>query len=466
MKRILIVLMIITLALGVTACRSRADTTDGSIGVDTDGGNSGVGSNGGSSSSDDSIEELKSISKELALQMVEGEFKETYQNFSALVKLQMSEKALKEAWDKTIDGMGEYLEIYDISLENTEKYQIVIVILRFENNGLKISFTYNNKNKLEGLWLNYAPIKEDAITTETFEEIEVNFGESEYPISGVLTLPKDVKLPPVVVLVPGSGSHDLNETVGANKPFRDIAHGLAEQGIASIRYNEKLFLYPELADNDLTIEMDSLDDAAGAIAYAASSEQVNADQIYVLGHSLGAMMAPKIATDSKEVAGLILLAGSPRRLEDIIYDQVVDAVANTEGITEEQAEEAIASTITGVDAVKGLKEAGHQLLLGIPATYWYSLNQINIGELAKELTIPMFIAQGSADFQVYKEKDYTLWQELLGDQKTVTFKLYGNLNHLFMTTNGKTDVTEYNTKGTVDQTVIDDMVLWIKGSIK
>lgn len=405
---------------------------------------------------------LQDLGAKLAEQMAGGDFDETYQQCSAIVKLQMTKSALKKAWNTTVDGMGKYVSIYEITEEQSGQNQIVYVILRYENNGLKVSFTFNKEGKIDGLWLNYSPIEEDPVNTGTYKETKITFGDGKYPLTGILTLPKKVKNPPVVILVPGSGNHDVNETVGANKPFRDIAWGLAEQGIASIRYNERVFLYPELAQSDFTIGIDSLDDAADAISYALSCDKIDKEHIYLIGHSLGGMMAPKVAYDNPEIAGIVILAGSPRRLEDIIYDQVMDAIGQTAGVTATQAKEAMASTLKGVETVRKLTKGSNKVILGYPATYWYSLNQIDIAAISNKLTIPIYIAQGSEDWQVYPDKDYSKWKKLLGKKKNVTFKLYDNLNHLFMTSNGKTDITEYNIAGSVDQTVLDDIAAWIK----
>lgn len=90
-----------------------------------------------------------------------------------------------------------------------------------------------------------------------------------------------------------------------------------------------------------------------------------------------------------------------------------------------------------------------------------SLNKINTPEISKSLTIPILILQGKADFQVSPDIDYKAWQDILAGKSNVTFKLYDNLNHLFMQTNGKKDITEYSIKGTVDKQIITDIATWI-----
>ena len=114
-----------------------------------------------------------------------------------------------------------------------------------------------------------------------------------------------------------------------------------------------------------------------------------------------------------------------------------------------------------VKKVKSIDKSGAEIILDHPASYWYSLSKIDTHKIALSLDIPIFIAQGSVDFQVYADIDFLAWQELLKDKNNVTFRLYDNLNHLFMANNGRIDPTEYNIKDTVNQKVIDDIVKWI-----
>ncbi|MBH1940599.1 alpha/beta fold hydrolase [Mobilitalea sibirica] len=405
--------------------------------------------------------DLEALSEELSMQMVDEDFDEVYDTLSLLVRAQMSKEALEQAWNTNVTGLGEFIKLYEITQEESDPYRIVKVILQFENNGLQIAYTYNKSGKLDGLWFSYAPITAEVESNDTFKEIEINIGDEEYPVDGILTLPQGIEKPPVVILVHGSGTHDMNESIGPNKPFRDIAHGLARQGIASIRYHEFLLQYPKQMPQAFTIYDDSLNDVERAIDFTLNSDQVDTDNIYIIGHSLGGMLAPKIASDHEAVAGIVILAGSPRKLEDISFDQNLAVLDTTPDVTTEQRDQIIAMLDDQLNKIKGLTEDDTDTLLGIPASYWYSLNQINTPEIVANLDIPIFIGQGSADWQVYPEKDYAGWMELLADKDNVTFKLYDNLNHLFMTSNGKTDVSEYNIQSTVDQKVIDDMAEWI-----
>ena len=127
-----------------------------------------------------------------------------------------------------------------------------------------------------------------------------------------------------VVLVQGSGPHDWDETIGPNKPFRDLAWGLASQGIAVLRYDKRTKVYGAKIQDlmaTFTVKEETIDDALAAVALLRRNAQVNPQQIMVLGHSLGGYLLPRIGAADPGIAGLIMLAGMTRKLEDTILDQ-------------------------------------------------------------------------------------------------------------------------------------------------
>ncbi len=266
----------------------------------------------------------------------------------------------------------------------------------------------------------------------------MSIGGDGHPLSGMLTLPDGVENPPVVLLVHGSGQSDMNETIGAagNAPFEDLAHGLAAQGIASLRYNKRYYQYPELANEYITIGEEVLSDVNAALALLKGREEVDSGRIYVLGHSLGGMLAPYIVQQNPWTAGLISLAGSPRGLWEIVYDQNLSALGMAELGGQETQE---LMQMVGGEALD--EETLSQALFGVSGRYWASLAAIDTASIAKEVDVPMLILQGSADFQVYPDKDYAAWQALLEGKENATFKLFEGLNHLFMPSSGVLDGT-------------------------
>jgi pimeloyl-ACP methyl ester carboxylesterase len=312
-------------------------------------------------------------------------------------------------------------------------------------------------------------------SSEDYTEIAITVaGNPDLPLSGLLTLPAGAQKPPVVILVQGSGATDMDETIGSagNKPFRDIAQGLAEVGIASIRYDKRYFAYPQYGQSlgsDVTVEDEVLEDVSAAIALAQADERVDGSRVYVLGHSMGGMLVPKIADMHPELAGLISVAGSLRQLWDIIYDQNMELVETLRPTLSEADSKTLDAQLDVLEdnmaVLNGDLDAvpNDTTLLGIPAGYWKSLKASNGMRYLDACSMPMLIMQGDADFQVYPQIDYQLWVDTMGDWDNVTCRLYEGLNHLMMPTAGLRSVEEYNTAAQVDPQVISDISAFVLG---
>ena len=139
-------------------------------------------------------------------------------------------------------------------------------------------------------------------------------------LPAIVTLPKTAGPAPLVVLVHGSGAHDADETVGPNKPFRDLAEGLAARGIATLRYVKRNRIAELPASATLDDEVTS--DALAAVALARRTPGVDASRVFILGHSLGGYMAPHIAGKDPQIRGIIVMAGNARTLRESLTDQL------------------------------------------------------------------------------------------------------------------------------------------------
>ncbi len=308
-----------------------------------------------------------------------------------------------------------------------------------------------------------------------YEEFELIVeGDPSCPLGAALTLPRDVEKPPVVILVQGSGSSNRNEQIGENRPFADIAHGLAQRGIAVLRYDKRFFTYPERAMeiSDLNLREEYLDDVSAAIALMQEDERVDGSRIFVLGHSLGGSLVPAVAAEHPELSGIISMAGSLRLLWEISYDQNQELLStmDRDSLPEEQ-QELLEQQITQLEADMEVlrgdeldEQPADASLLGMPAGYWQSIKEYCGMNFIDEVEMPILVLQGDADFQVFPDKDYTLWQETLADRENAEFHLYEGLNHLMMTTQGKRDVSEYETAGHVEEQVIEDIAAFVKAA--
>jgi dienelactone hydrolase len=302
-----------------------------------------------------------------------------------------------------------------------------------------------------------------------FTERSVTVGAgTQWALPGTLTLPKGAGPFPVVILVQGSGPSDRNEMIGPNRPFQDLAWGLASRGIAVLRYDKRTFVYPkqtQAGSATFTVQQESIDDALQAAKLLRSQTEIDSKRIYVLGHSLGGTVAPRIGQQDPALAGLIILAGATRPLEDIILDQETYLDSLNGGPTSAQTE-ALKELKAQIARVKDPKLSpstpASELPLNVPGAYWLGLRGYEPATVAAGLQMRLLVLQGGRDYQV-TTADYAGWQAALSGHANAKSILYPDLNHLFQTGVGKSTPAEYEKLGHVAEKVITDIAGWVKG---
>lgn len=248
-----------------------------------------------------------------------------------------------------------------------------------------------------------------------------------------------------------------------NKPFKDLAAGLAAKGIASIRYVKRTMVYPNDFSGAFTVKEEVLDDALAAVALAKTLPEVDKKQVYLLGHSLGGMLAPRLATLAPDLNGILLLAAPARSLTDMMVEQNKYGFALSKDTTQ-AGKLQLDSVIKLLDKTRitqlGAMKPDSNILV-LPASYLVDINNYNQVEVAKKLKQRIFIAQGGHDFQV-STTDYDLWNAALGKKKNVVLKLYPSLNHLMSWQTEKGSMGQYSVPSSVAEELITDIVDWIK----
>ena len=295
---------------------------------------------------------------------------------------------------------------------------------------------------------------------------------NEYPLDGLLTIPDTGKASyPAVVLVQGSGSSDMDEKIGGIRPFKDIAEGLARLGVASIRYNKRSFTYGKqmvkALGNDLTVKEEVIEDAFFSANFLRGDSRIDPDKIFIIGHSLGGMLAPRIDAEGGNFAGIIILAGSPRRLEDIMKDQQNEFLSSSKGIIKWIAKKQIKKLSDKLDKVAVISEDEAKQTPFAGKTSLFYLKEMGAKSPAEYLensTKPVLVMHGEKDLQVLVDKDFEVYKKILANNPNATFKLYPGLNHCFMPSVyneiGKL-MKEYKLERHVEEYVISDIAEWI-----
>lgn len=297
--------------------------------------------------------------------------------------------------------------------------------------------------------------------------------DTKYPLNGLLTLPDHTNIPvPAVIFVHGSGSSNMDEKVGKLTPFKDLAKGLSKHGIASIRYDKRSFAhgFKMLKDKSvsITVKEETIEDAIFATEFLKKDPRIDSKKIFIIGHSMGAMLAPRINAEGGDYKGLILMAGSPRKLEDIMIEQMEEAISTMNGLTKWIMNKQLNKLIRTFDGLYELTdEEAKKRKVGNGTTLYYfkDMGEHSVSKYVDDLKKPILIMQGEKDFQVKVDKDFSAYQNLLKDKPNATFKLYSNLNHVFVPsvygciTKAK---KEYNVEQHIDETVIADIADWIQ----
>ena len=222
-----------------------------------------------------------------------------------------------------------------------------------------------------------------------------------YKLPGTLTIPKGNGPFPAVVLIQGSGPNDRDETVGSNHPFADIADGLASRGIVTLRYDKRTYAYRNLDPQKVTVDDEVVEDAVAAVRMLRARRDVAQDRIFIIGHSLGGMLAPEIAEKAWPVAGIVMLAPSGRKLPQVMVEQA--------RFLGQSSPAQLAEIERQADQLSAHKMGTTQTFFGAPASYYYDLEARDEVAIARSLDVPILILHGSRDYPVIDE-DIRDWQ--------------------------------------------------------
>ena len=161
---------------------------------------------------------------------------------------QMKQAMPVETWNSKVvplrAGMGKLIEFGTPSSESTAAGIGVSLPVKFDRGDFVFNVIVDPSGAIASLYVRPADAKAayshpSYARPDSYIERAVTVGAGEWKLPATLSLPKTAGKVPAIVLVHGSGAHDRDETVFASKPFRDLAEGLASDGIAVLRYEKR-----------------------------------------------------------------------------------------------------------------------------------------------------------------------------------------------------------------------------------
>ncbi len=414
-------------------------------------------------------ETREQLARRFVALLIEGQFEKATESFDESMKAAVPSTKLKAIWMDQLDRLGACERIESTRTELYQQYRFIFVTCQFEKQRIDVKVVVDQRGRIAGFFLvpsqaaQYRPPV--YAKSDLFGERDVTAGTDEWPLPGTLSMPFGKGPFPAVVLVHGSGAQDRDESIGPNKPFRDLAWGLASRGIAVLRFEKRTKQYAaKMADLEwFTVKEETIDDALAAVSLLQKTERVDRNRVFVLGHSLGGMLAPRICAGHSGIAGLVVMSGNARPIEDLVLEQTLYQ-ASLAGEPPADANRRIEEVKREVAAVKKLSlETPHKgRLLRAPISYWIDLQGYDPVHVAGTLGKPMLILQGENDCQVSFKNDFKRWRQALSKRNDVKLKSYPTLNHLFMQVNSKSTGIEYLRAGNVAEVVVNDIAAWIE----
>jgi alpha/beta superfamily hydrolase len=316
------------------------------------------------------------------------------------------------------------------------------------------------------------PKKAEADTlTKNYISEDVTFKSGDLKLAGTVTVPKNKdKRHPACIIISGSGPQDRNGKVpdlGFSVQYKAIASQLSNSGILVLRYDERGVGESE-GDFKTASLSDFVADVKAGIQYLRSRPDVDSNRMCLIGHSEGAIIAPMIAVEDKEIEAIVLMAGTAKPLDQVITEQQ-EFVLNRENIPEEMKEKAREEQQEFFDWVRGKKEWKEEEM---PLQYkelkgkrkWL-LEHFNHDPLQtiKKVKCKVLILQGQKDKQVFDLHAVMLSNALdKAGHKDHMIKIFPDLDHLFCKTKGEGDYAEYaNTERPIDTEFLNFLAKWL-----
>jgi dienelactone hydrolase len=406
-----------------------------------------------------------------------GRFAEIRDLFAPQLRAMVTPEALRVGWGAEVDRCGPVTSVgLPVAESPVAGVTVVKIPVTFESGQSTVVISADGEGRLFGVQLAPGDSAHAAEPTSwappayadpaRFEEQDVVLGSGPLAVPGTLCLPRGDGPWPAVVLLGGSGPADRDSTIGRNKPFKDLAWGLASRGVAVVRFDKVTYAHgAELAGKtDLTVVDEYLPDASAAVRLLREHPAVDAERVFLLGHSLGGTVSPRVAASEPSVAGLVILAGGVQPMHWAAVRQVryLASLSPETAAASGPAIEAMTKQAELIDSPDlSASTPAAELLFGVPAPYWLDLRGYDPVATAAALGKPILLLQGGRDYQATVAEDLAGWQAGLAGRSDVSFRVYAGDNHFFFTGEGLSSPAELDVVQHVDSAAVGDIADWM-----
>lgn len=434
------------------------DSGDG--GNDTDANDSAQNATNGTGSTGEEPADAEAAARQLVQHLFAEEYEAAQSLFAESVQNRATPAIIERIHLGFAAAGGEFREITDVETGVRSGLTTVTLTLQLERTTALFRVAVTDSVELQSAAMVGKYERASYADPASFEATEHTLDPGGCRLGATVTTPTDVEQAPGIVLVHGSGPADRDLTTGANKPYRDLAEGLSSRGIAVLRYDKRSHAC-NVPEAEYTVDRVTVADAVHALSWFRERDGVGSDDVTVLGHSLGAMMAPEIASRDGQVAGAIGLAAPARPLEEAFLDQI-EHLATVGEHTPPGAEQRHSQWQRAAEQIRNGNYESGESLMGYPGAFWQSVEGYDPVARAESVSVPQYFLQGGRDYQVTMEDDFAEWQAAFGDDASVALSAYDSLNHAFLPGQGPSVPEAYNVQSEVPESVVDDLATWIR----
>ncbi|MDH3225032.1 MAG: alpha/beta fold hydrolase, partial [Gemmatimonadota bacterium] len=330
------------------------------------------------------------------------------------------------------------------------------------------------------------------------EDVAFDNDDGGHRLAGTFTRPEGDGPHPAVILISGSGPQDRNEALVGHRPFLVLSDHLTRAGIAVLRFDDR-GVGESTGDFATATSFDFASDVLAAVRYLTGRPDVDRDHIGLAGHSEGGLIAPIVATQTSDVAYIVLMAGPGVNGERILQAQSA-LISRATGLSEERIEvnagyatrmyAVLKSDLSSDDAMTALREIAEEQMAGASAeelaasgitdenrdqvlqaqlgalnSPWFrSFLTYEPGETLEKVSVPVLAINGEKDLQVPYEENLREIEEALlrGGNTHYQIHAFPGLNHLFQ----QAETGHPQEYGSIEETWAPEAMELIAGWIK
>ena len=375
---------------------------------------------------------------------------------------------LEELWDACIMQFGPLLKIHESKAEQIDTLFITRTKVEFEKKSWILKIVFNAQKSISGIFIEplKMPYESPAYADESlFYEYKKTLPDPKFPVDGLLSIPKKGKQIPAIIILAGSGPNDKDLVIGSKRIYKDLAWGIASQGVAVFRFDKRTFTYGKTLANDPNVSIDDeySKDVLLAVNMLKAQAEIDPKQIYLFGHSLGGHILPYLAANVKGIRGFIGFGANYSSLPELMAYQA-DFLAQDLPAHQQKAYLDLKQKALYARDRLSLNSCADSLPDGLSPIYLLSLNQAapqnHLKSLGKK---PFLFIQGTKDYQV-PTSELAKWQEAVLKVKNAQVKYVSleNINHIGAEETGKMGPASYEKPGNVSPLLIHEIVKFVK----